>query len=104
MTRLERQDEVLNIVKVVLTAYKFKEFDKLYLKDSSTTKEKALSLVDVGSLEREARRLSLDRDIVTKLINERIKTASDQPPYYIGCLLGDIAKYRTGEVKRKPSF
>lgn len=104
LTRLERQDEVLNIVKTVLMAYKFKEFDKLYLKDSSLTKEKALSLVDVGSLEREAWRLSLDRDIVIKLLNERIKTAGEQPPYYIGCLLGDIAKYRTEEVKRKPSF
>lgn len=35
LTAQEKQDEVLNIVQTVLQAYNFKEYEKIYLKDSS---------------------------------------------------------------------
>lgn len=35
----EKRDEIINIVKTVLVAYNFKEFEKFYLRDSSFLKE-----------------------------------------------------------------
>ena len=39
LTAQERQDEVMKIVRTVLQAYNFKEFEKVYLKDSSSIDE-----------------------------------------------------------------
>ena len=39
ITEKEKSDEIINIVKTVLAAYNFTEFEKFYLRDSSFLKE-----------------------------------------------------------------
>ncbi len=107
LTTLERQEEVINIVKIVLTAYNFREFDKLYLKDVTWRMEEGKLRRDYSALQEDTlRRLSLNIDTIDKLEKARHeRLMSDQSvPYYIGCLLKELQKYRTNEVKRKPAF
>ncbi len=107
LTTLERQDEIINIVKIVLTAYNFREFDKLYLKDVTWRIEEGKLRRDYSALQEDTlRRLSLDRDTVIKLEKaRREKLMSDHSiPYYIGCLLKELEKYKAEETKRKPAF
>ncbi|MBN1914100.1 MAG: hypothetical protein JW788_06850 [Candidatus Omnitrophica bacterium] len=104
LTRIEREDEVINIVKKVLAAYDFRGFDKLYLRDRSVAIDKAQIRTDTSSLRREVDRLNLDIDTADRLLEERMKRAGEDTPYHIGSLLEDIDKYRVSETKRKPAF
>jgi hypothetical protein len=102
LTALERQAEVINIVKIVVTAYNFKDFDKLYLADRAITKDRPA--VYTGYNAEEVERLNLDRDIIMKVIKDRLAATDEQGPYYLGYFLKDVEKFKTGETKRKPAF
>jgi hypothetical protein len=99
LTALERQDEILHIVKTVLTAYNFKEFDKVYFTDRAISNEKKQIATTYDG--KEVERLSLDRDAIDKILDKR-EIWNNRP--YIGGFLKDFEKLRTEEIKRKPAF
>jgi len=107
LTALEKQEEVINIVKKVLLAYNFSGYDKFYLRDRFPVKEEPPKMFrDYSGLEKETERLGLDRDSGLKLrkaAQERLLTDM-QEPYYIGGLLKNLERYQAGEVKRRPAF